>query len=69
MATPIPAETRLIVDEAIVTLCRRISVHRERIDIEISGRGLSFGYRSDDQSRTVRNFLKLATVSAAVGTR
>lgn len=30
---------------------------------------LSLGYRSDDQSRTVRNFLKLATVPAAVGTK
>ena len=30
---------------------------------------LSLGYRSDNQSRTVRNFLKMATVSAAVGTR
>jgi DNA-binding transcriptional LysR family regulator len=30
---------------------------------------LSLGYRRDDQLRAVRNFLKLATVSAAVRTR
>jgi DNA-binding transcriptional LysR family regulator len=30
---------------------------------------LSLGYRNDDPSRTIRNFLKLATVHAAVGTR